>query len=126
MTCALWQAGGRDVERKRRSDYKHLEVNTMVVSTRVQELLEKTLAILPITDEDVIFKGIKAEVMNRIVELKKAALRFQTNYGSLEDLTRRVERDGVSPDDHTLYTDLLEWRAINYELGELVKILESI
>jgi hypothetical protein len=98
----------------------------MVVSTRVQELLEKTLAILPITDEDVIFKGIKAEVMNRIVELKKAALRFQTNYGSLEDLTRRVERDGVSPDDHTLYTDLLEWRAINYELGELVKILESI
>lgn len=48
----------------------------MVVSTRVQELLEKTLAILPITDEDVIFKGITAEVMDRIVELKKAALRL--------------------------------------------------
>jgi hypothetical protein len=111
---------------KRRSDYKHLEVNTMVVSTRVQELLEKTLAILPITDEDMIFKGITAEVMDRIVELKKAALRFQTKYGSLKDLTRRVEREGVSPDDHTLYTDILEWRAINYELGELVKILESI
>lgn len=98
----------------------------MAVRAQVQELLEKTLAILPITDEDVIFKGITAEVMDRIVELKKAILRLQTRYGSLEDLARRLEREEVSPDDHTLYTDLLEWRAINHELGELVKILESI
>ena len=98
----------------------------MAVRAQVQELLERTLAFLPITDEDVIFKGITAEVMDRIVALKKAALRLQTRYGSLEDLGRRLEREGVSPDDHTLYTDLLEWRAIDYELGELIKILESI
>ena len=98
----------------------------MVIRTQVQELLEKTLAILPITDEEVIFKGITAEVMDRIVELKMAALRLRMKYGSLEDLIQKIEQKGVSPDDHTLYMDLLEWRAINYELGELVKILESI
>ncbi|MFQ6015818.1 MAG: hypothetical protein ACE5NP_10285 [Anaerolineae bacterium] len=98
----------------------------MAVKAQVQKLLEKALALLPITDEDVIFKGITAEVTDRIVELKKAALRLQGKYGSLENLAEEIEREGVSPDNHTLYTDLLEWRAINYELTELVKILESI
>ena len=38
----------------------------------------------------------------------------------------RVQIEGVSPDDHTLYTDLLEWRAINHELAELLHIFEAL
>lgn len=98
----------------------------MTTASRVQQLLEKTLAILPVTNEDVIFRGITAGVTDRIFELKKAALGLQQRYGSLQDLERKIEQEGVPPDDHTLYTDLLEWRAISQELSELIKILESI
>jgi len=37
-----------------------------------------------------------------------------------------VKTEGVSPDDHTLYTDLLEWRAIDHELTELLHMLEAL
>lgn len=38
-------------------------------------------------------------------------------YKSLEDLERKIQAEGVPPDDHTLYTDSLEWRAINHEVN---------
>jgi hypothetical protein len=37
-----------------------------------------------------------------------------------------IQTDGVSPDDHALYTELLEWRAINHELTELLHVLEVL
>lgn len=98
----------------------------MTVGARVAELLERTLAVLPVTDEDVVFKGITAEVTDRIVELKKSALRLKKKHGALEQLEQEIKQKGVSPDDHTVYTDLLEWRAIHHETAELVKILESL
>ena len=30
-----------------------------------------------------------------------------------------IKEKGITPDDHTAYNDLLEWRATRYELGEL-------
>jgi len=81
---------------------------------------------LPVTDKDIMLRGITAEVVERIVQLKKARAGLEQKYGSLEGLERRMEQQGVSPDDHTPYTDLLEWRAINRELSDLIDILESM
>ena len=58
--------------------------------------------------------------------LKKAEARLQELYSSLEDLERKIQAEGVPPDDHTLYTDLLEWRAINHELSQLLHIFEAL
>ena len=52
-------------------------------------------------------------------------LDLQREYDSLNKLEQGIEREGVSPDDHTLYIDLLEWRAIKHELTQLVKLLEQ-
>lgn len=96
----------------------------MAMSSHVQQLLERVTAILPITDED--YKGIAVGVTERIIILKKAAARLQARYKSLEDLERRIQAEGVPPDDHTLYTDLLEWQAINHELTHLQHIFEAL
>ncbi len=98
----------------------------MAITARVQELLGKTSAILPVTDQDIIFRGITVELMERVVQLKKASTEFDDKYGSLKGLEQQIEERGVSPDDHTLYTDLLEWRAINHEISELIALLESM
>lgn len=98
----------------------------MTMPPHAHQLLEKATAILPASDEELIYKGIAAGVSERIIALKKAAARLQVNYGSLQDLERRIQDEGVSPDDHTFYTDLLEWRAIHHELTELLHILEAL
>jgi hypothetical protein len=96
----------------------------MALPSRAQLLLERATSVLPISDEDLIYKGIAVSVSERIMALKKAEARLQGRYGSFEELERKVKTDGVSPDDHTLYTDLLEWRALNHEMAELLHIFE--
>lgn len=98
----------------------------MTRPAHAHQLLEKTIALLPVSQEDIIFRGIAAEVSERILALKKGAARLQGRYGSVRELERRVQMEGVSPEDHTLYTDLLEWRAIAHERSELLCILESL
>ena len=98
----------------------------MTMLSHAHQLLERATAVLPLSDEDLIYKGIAAGVSERFIALKKAAARLQENYDSLEDLERRIQDEGISPDDHTLYTDLLEWRAIHHELAELLHILEAL
>ena len=98
----------------------------MITQTGVRELLKNTLSILPLSEDDIYFKGLTSEVTDRIVELKKSALKLKNRYGTLEKLKKEIKSKGVTPDDHTLYTDLLEWRAINHELSKLVEILGSI
>lgn len=98
----------------------------MTTASYVQRFLERAAAVLPVSYEEIILKGITNETVERIVCLKKAALRLQTKYGSLDALEERIRAEGVSPDDHTLYTDLLEWRAVRHEMAELVSLLEAI
>jgi hypothetical protein len=98
----------------------------MVVSTNTQQLLERVAAVLPLSDEDLIYKGIAAGLTERIMALKKAAVRLQQRYDSVEGLEQKIQAEGVSPDDHTLYTDLLEWRAISQELSQLLHIFEAL
>ncbi|MBI5253924.1 MAG: hypothetical protein HY930_05970 [Euryarchaeota archaeon] len=42
--------------------------------------------------------------------------KLTAKYASLEKLEERIKKEGVKPEDHTLYNDLLEWRAIKHEL----------
>jgi len=95
------------------------EFETMVLHIRTDQLLEQATAILPFSDEDIIYKQLAPS--ERIWELKKARFRLQEEYVSLDELDQRIQFEGVSPDDHTLYVDLLEWRAINNELDELMR-----
>ena len=98
----------------------------MTALSYTHQLLERATAALPVSEEDLIYKGIAAGVSERIIALKKVAAQLQDNYGSLEDLERRIQTEGISPDDHALYTDLLEWRAINHELTELLHLLKAL
>ena len=98
----------------------------MVMTAQVEDLLERTSDILPVTNQDIIFRGITAELMERIVQLKRYRATLEGKHGDLEMLEQQMKEQGVSPDDHTLYTDLLEWRAINHEIPELMAILESM
>jgi hypothetical protein len=98
----------------------------MAAASDAHRLLEKATAILPASDEDLIYKGIAAGVSERIIALKKSRARLQRKYRSQDKLERRVKIEGLSPDDHTLYTDLLEWRALDHELSELLHMLEAL
>jgi hypothetical protein len=99
---------------------------TMNQQSDVHQLLEKATAILPLSSDDLIYKGIAVGLSDRLIDLKKTQLRLQEKYHSLDELERRIQTEGVSPDDHTLYTDLLEWRAIQYELSELARLFEAL
>ena len=98
----------------------------MTVSSDAHQLLERATAILPASDEDLIYKGIAAGVSERFMALKKSRARLQGKHSSQEELEHRVKTEGVSPDDHALYTDLLEWRAIDHESSELLHVLEDL
>ncbi|HUW95231.1 MAG TPA: hypothetical protein VMW58_05550 [Anaerolineae bacterium] len=98
----------------------------MTVPSDAHQLLEKATAILPASDEDLIYKGIAAGVSERLMALKKSRARLRRKHGSQEALEHKIETEGVSPDDHALYTDLLEWRAIDHELTELLQMLEAL
>ncbi|MFU8772245.1 MAG: hypothetical protein ACNA8H_07480 [Anaerolineales bacterium] len=97
-----------------------------MVTSYAHQLLERATALLPVSDEELIYKGVAACVSERMIVLKKAAVRLQQQYGSLDALENRFQTESVSPDDHTLYTDLLEWRAITQEMSELVHLLEDL
>jgi hypothetical protein len=98
----------------------------MTLPARAQTLLERAVSILPVSDEDLVYKGIAVSISERIMELKKAETRLQQIYDSLENLEKKMKTEGVPPNDHTLYTDLLEWRAINHEITALLHIFEDL
>jgi hypothetical protein len=97
-----------------------------MLSVRTHQLLDQAVAVLPSSEEEIVTKGIAAETSERIVALRQSTRRWQSIYGSIQQLATRVQREGVTPDDHTLYTELLEWRAANQELSQLVNLLESL
>jgi hypothetical protein len=90
------------------------------------QLLKKAASVLPVSDEDLIYKGVVAGVSERLFTLKRRKAQLERKYGSIDELNNRVKVEGSSADDHTLYTDLLEWRAIDHELAELLEVFEDI
>ena len=55
----------------------------MPTPSHAQQLLERATAILPGSDEDIIYKGIAAGVSERIIALKKSRARLQGKHASL-------------------------------------------
>lgn len=98
----------------------------MATRSDVQQLLDRATAVLPLSDEDLVYKGIAAGVAERMMTLKKRVSQLEADYGTLHALEQSVKVEGVSPDDHTRYTDLLEWRAIHDELDQLRDIFEML
>jgi hypothetical protein len=96
------------------------------MTSHMPQLLERASRVLPASSDELLLRGITAETTDRIVALKQASLRLRAQYGSIENLEEQMECTGVSPDDHHLYTDLLEWRAIRHEVAELVDLLASL
>ncbi|HOQ97528.1 MAG TPA: hypothetical protein PLJ35_01750 [Anaerolineae bacterium] len=91
-----------------------------------QELLAQVTAILPFSREDPLYKGVASALTERLLELKRADGQFAGKYGSIARLEERIKAEGVPPDDHALYDDLLQWRAIGHETSELMRLLRAL
>ena len=79
-----------------------------------------------LTEQDIQAALAYGESTARMVELRQRAAQLAEQYGSIELLEARISAEGVPADDHTLYTDLLEWRAVRDELSKLAGLLESV
>lgn len=98
----------------------------MALTPEAATLLERAAAILPDSDADLIVKGVTTATSERIVQLKKVTASLHQKYGSVEALEEKIAEKGVSPDDHSLYTELLEWRAAQEELAQLLALLQAM
>jgi hypothetical protein len=98
----------------------------MTITQDTQLLLDQVRELLPVNDDEIVQRGIAQTALDRIVALRRRAAQLAGQYSSLEALEAQVRAPGVAPDDHTAYTDLLEWRAIQFELSQLTGFLERI
>ena len=97
---------------------------TLTVST--QQLLQRVREILPISEDEIVQRGITESVTARIVELRRRMAQLTVHYTSIEILESQLGSENISPSDHTLYTDLLEWRAARHELSQLTSFLGAV
>ena len=96
----------------------------MTLTPHTRKLLNYIQELLPVDEDDIMQRGIVQATLDRIVELRQRAAQLADCYGSLDALEAQVETEEIAPDDHTLYTDLLEWRAVRHELAQLADFLE--
>ena len=82
--------------------------------------------ILPVSQEELLHRGLLAVLTERIWHLKERLRQLADQHGSLSRLERRIKAEGVSPDDHSLYHDWLEWRAAQHELDRLLEALKTL
>lgn len=98
----------------------------MVLSSRTQNLLDDFQKIMAFNEDEIMQRGIAQATTDRIIELRQRIGELNQQYDNLKELESRVEAEGVSVDDHTPYTDLLEWRAVRHELEQLTHFLETV
>ncbi len=96
----------------------------MVLTSRTQNLLADLQKIMAVNEDEVVQRGIAQATTDRIIELRQRIGQLSEQYGDIEKLEARCKN--VPADDHTLYTDLLEWRAIRHELEQLTHFLEIV
>jgi translation initiation factor 2 alpha subunit (eIF-2alpha) len=76
-------------------------------------------------------KEIYEEIVKKLreeVEYYEAIVKkFEKKYGcSLEELEKRIEKEGVPIDNHEIWEDSIEWRNAVEELEKLNKLLEEL
>jgi hypothetical protein len=100
----------------------------MTLTSHTQNLLSRLQGLLALSDDEIVQRGITQATTDRIIELRRRATQLKERYGSIKKLEAAVApcSQNVSADDHTRYTDLLEWRAARYELEQLTRFLESV
>lgn len=96
----------------------------MVLSSRTQNLLNDLQKIMEVNEDELLQRGIAQATTDRIIELRQRIGQLTERYESIEKLD--AQSKNVPADDHTLYTDLLEWRAVRHELEQLTRFLETV
>jgi hypothetical protein len=96
----------------------------MVLTSRTQNLLNDLQKIMAVDEDEIVQRGIAQATTDRIVELRQRAGQLTETYGDLKALEEQAK--SATADDHGPYTDLLEWRAIRYELEQLTHFLEKV
>ncbi len=96
----------------------------MVLTSHTQNLLADLQKILALNEDEIVQRGIAQATTDRIIELRQRAGQLTENYGSIEKLESQGKN--VSADDHTLYTDLLEWRSVRDELRQVTEFLKTM
>lgn len=96
----------------------------MVLTSRTQNLLADLQKIIALDEDEIVQRGIAQATTDRIIELRHRLGQLIEQYGSIEKLEARSKT--ASADDHTLYTDLLEWHAVRHELEQLTQFLENV
>ena len=95
----------------------------MVLTSRTQSLLSDLQKIMAVDEDEIVQRGIAQATTDRIIELRQRAGQLSERYGDMEKLEEQAK--SVTADDHTPYTDLLEWRAVRQELEQLTHFLET-
>lgn len=96
----------------------------MVLTSHTQNLLTDLQKIMALNEDEIVQRGIAQATTDRIIELRQRIGQLSEQYGDIEKLEAKSKN--VSADDHTLYTDLLEWRALRHELEQLTRFLETV
>lgn len=97
----------------------------MILTSHTQNLLTDLQKIMALNEDEIVQRGIAQATTDRIIEMRQRMGQFNERYGNIEKLEAQT-KEVVSADDHTLYTDLLEWRAVRYELEQLAHFLETV
>jgi len=96
-----------------------------MLTNQTKNLLLRFQELITVSEDEIVQRGITQATTERIIELRQRATQLAKQYGSLDELEALVQK-GVSPDDHTPYTSLLEWRAVRHELEQLTRFLEAV
>ena len=96
----------------------------MVLTSRTQNLLSDLQKIMALNEDEIVQRGIAQATTDRIIEIRQRVGQLSEQYGDIEKL--EVQSKNVSADDHTRYTDLLEWRAVRHELGKITSFLKTV
>ena len=96
----------------------------MVLTSHTKNLLSDLQKIMALDEDEIVQRGIAQATTDRIIELRQRIGQLSEQYGDLEKLEAKSKT--VSAGDHTLYTDLLEWRAVRHELEQLTHFLEKV
>lgn len=67
--------------------------------------------------------ALRMEMLHRLQELRQKDEIYQRQYGSFEQLERRVKEQ---EEDFTSWDDYMEWKAHRRELAETVKHVEEL
>ena len=97
----------------------------MVLSSRTQNLLDDFQKIMAFNEDEIMQRGIAQATTDRIIELRQRIGELNQQYNNLQELEKQVKGEGISTDDHTLYTDLLEWRTVQHELEQMTHFLKT-